>query len=498
VTRKAPAWVPDEVLERIGALIRDESFARDARRTPLVWPHGVERLLEHAGGAVPGNELHEPIDDLVGRYGLPRVALTLLRSGAPMTTVKPVTMRLLADESLEPVAEPEPFEPGTEGSEDLDGLRDELDRSQRERERLALELQRTREKLLEKDRKLRDERQAHQDTRSDLTSARDKALHQISALHDQIEAGPTGAVLVELNEGRDAAERLADVARVEATAARDEAEVARREVERLRAELEAAQAAVEAARSETAAVVSAAQRARGATPTPEDLLRAVRAVTAASLERLDRPAAGDAELLEAASAIARWAAARAAEPAAGGSHGPVTLPVPVPSPPTPPITTSELSVPGAASPQRIATVPAAVPAPPPSSSWPSRSCPASRSVRSQRGSPSSAAAASAHRPTSSSTVVGASCSTAASGRPVAALRSRPASTPSSCRTRTATTWARSPTCCARSRASGSTARRPRSCWPCTRPTPRRRTSPATASSCAIPARRTASSTAPSS
>jgi len=31
VTRKAPAWVPDEVLERIGALIRDESFARDAR-----------------------------------------------------------------------------------------------------------------------------------------------------------------------------------------------------------------------------------------------------------------------------------------------------------------------------------------------------------------------------------------------------------------------------------------------------------------------------------
>jgi metallo-beta-lactamase family protein len=333
IARKAPAWVPDDLLDRIGTLIGDHGFVRDARKTPLVWSHGIERLVDHAGGPVPGNELHEPIDDLVGRYGLPRVALTLLRSGAPMTLAKPVAMRFVAENGLEPVPVVEGDD--AEASGDDEGVREELDRVVRDRDRLSQELQRTREKLLEKDRKLREERVAHQATRSELTSGRDKALHQVSELRDQIEAGPSGAVLSELGAHRDRAERRADEALAAQRAAEGATATALAEAAAVREQLAAAEAAATEARDE-AARVAASAAARRAAPTAEDLLLAAQTLGADALKRIAAPEPGDAELLAAVSAVAVWSARRANEPAGEGA------PAAVPSPPTPPIRTSEL------------------------------------------------------------------------------------------------------------------------------------------------------------
>ena len=47
-------------------------------------PTRLDVLLDHAGGSVPPAELLEPIDELEERYGLPRVALTMLRVGMPV------------------------------------------------------------------------------------------------------------------------------------------------------------------------------------------------------------------------------------------------------------------------------------------------------------------------------------------------------------------------------------------------------------------------------
>ena len=69
--RKAPDWVPDELLDRLGVLLRDETFPKQARKVGRYWPERLDVLLDHAGGSVPPAELLEPIDGLEERYGLP-------------------------------------------------------------------------------------------------------------------------------------------------------------------------------------------------------------------------------------------------------------------------------------------------------------------------------------------------------------------------------------------------------------------------------------------
>ena len=66
--RKAPPWVSDDVLAKLGAALGDDSFPRDARRTPFVWSDGVLRVVDHLGGVLAPSELEAPLDELVGHH----------------------------------------------------------------------------------------------------------------------------------------------------------------------------------------------------------------------------------------------------------------------------------------------------------------------------------------------------------------------------------------------------------------------------------------------
>jgi metallo-beta-lactamase family protein len=292
--KKAPDWVPDGMLDRVGVLVGDEQFALDARRVPLLWPEKLDVLLEHAGGSVPPAELADTLEELEERYGIARVALTMLRIGLPAPVSRPAVDRFLEGDGLDPV-------PSVEDALDATQPRapESLDRVVRERDRLADELRRERERVKEKDRKLKEERAAHAATRSELTSDRDKARHALTEVQRQMAAGPSGAVLDELRVAREAAEAEADAARVEAAAARAE-------IEPIAGELRRAQSTLDGAREEARRAREEAARVKAAPPSTTDLLRAARHVGAAALLRLESPAQGDPELLEAIAAITRW------------------------------------------------------------------------------------------------------------------------------------------------------------------------------------------------
>src|SRR3984893_17762913 len=138
--RRAPAWVPDVVLERLGQLSGMDSFARDARRAGGAWGQCLDALLAGLGGSVPTAELLEPLDDLEQRYGSAGVALSMLRAGLPMSIARKGVLRLAELEALEPAAQPSP-PPATDDTASSDG------RMTRERDRLAEELRREREHL---------------------------------------------------------------------------------------------------------------------------------------------------------------------------------------------------------------------------------------------------------------------------------------------------------------------------------------------------------------
>jgi Cft2 family RNA processing exonuclease len=315
--KKAPDWVPVELLERIGLLVGDDAFAEDARRTPLLWPERLDALIDHAGGSVPPAELADPLDELEERYGIARVALTMLRIGMPVAQARPAVNRFLEGDGLAPLPDRRAdLSPAGRAPESLE-------RVVRERDRLAEELHRERERTKEKDRKLREERAAHALSRSELTSDRDKARHAAREAERQMAAGPSGAVLEELRLAREAAEVDAEAARTEADRARGAEEAARADLRRAQAALGDAQGKI---------VDAAAELARRAAepPSTTDLVRAARHVGTAALLRLESPAAGDAELLEAIAAITRWYTARSGitQPRGTASAAPALLPPP--------------------------------------------------------------------------------------------------------------------------------------------------------------------------
>ena len=51
--RKAPDWVPDELLDRLGLLLRDDASPSRRRKVGRFWPERLDVLLDHAGGSVP-------------------------------------------------------------------------------------------------------------------------------------------------------------------------------------------------------------------------------------------------------------------------------------------------------------------------------------------------------------------------------------------------------------------------------------------------------------
>ena len=193
----------------------------------------------------------------------------------------------------------------------------------KERDRLAEDLRRERERTRDKDRKLREEREAHAATRSELTSDRDKLKNALRELERQLASGPSSETIAAALAGRDEAESAAQEARRELREAAARATAAESATRRAEAALEGARADVDAARAE-------AERLRAAPPSTTDLVRAARHVGAAALLRLEAPGAGDAELLEVIAAITRWQAA-----AAGATRRSARGQPPAPEPPPP-------------------------------------------------------------------------------------------------------------------------------------------------------------------
>jgi Cft2 family RNA processing exonuclease len=301
--RKAPDWVSDELLERLAALLRDDAFPKQARKVGRYWTDQLDVLIDHAGGSVPPAELLEPIDELEERYGLPRVALTMLRVGLPSPLASGVLDRFLENDGLPPLpadAEPAARSASSATPETL----------LKERDRLAEDLRRERERTRDKDRKLREEREAHAATRSELTSERDKLRNTLREVERQLASGPSSEVIAAALASRDEADSAAEEARREMRSADARATAAESATRRAEAALEGARADVDAARSE-------AERLRSAPPSTTDLVRAARHVGAAALLRLEAPGAGDAELLEVIAAVTRWQAAAAG---GGGSR----------------------------------------------------------------------------------------------------------------------------------------------------------------------------------
>src|SRR4051794_41067444 len=282
--RKAPDWVSDELLERLAALLRDETFPKQARKAGPYWAEQLDVLIDHAGGSVPPAELLEPIEDLERRYGLPRVALTMLRVGLPSPLAAGVIDRFLPGGGLPPL----PTAPDAATRPLVAATPDTL---VKERDRLAEDLRRERERTRDKDRKLREEREAHAATRSELTSERDKLRNALRDLEKQLASGPSSEVITAALEARNEAEDAAEEARRAARDAEARALSAEGATRRAESALEAARSDVDAARAE-------AERLRAAPPSTTDLVRAARHVGAAALLRLESPAPGDAELLE--------------------------------------------------------------------------------------------------------------------------------------------------------------------------------------------------------
>jgi Cft2 family RNA processing exonuclease len=314
--RKAPDWVSDELLERLAALLRDDSFPKQARRAGSYWTDQLDVLIDHAGGSVPPAELLEPIEDLEQRYGLPRVALTMLRVGLPSPLAAGVLDRFLVNDGLPPLPADAEAAPRPAASATPETLL-------KERDRLAEDLRRERERTRDKDRKLKEEREAHAATRSELTSERDKLRNGLRDLERQLASGPSSDVIAAALAGRDEADTAAEEARRGTRDAEARAAAAEAATRRAEAALEGARADADAARTE-------AERLRAAPPSTSDLVRAARHVGAAALLRLEAPAAGDAELLEVIAAVTRWQVA-----AGGGTRrGSRTPPAP-PEPPPP-------------------------------------------------------------------------------------------------------------------------------------------------------------------
>jgi Cft2 family RNA processing exonuclease len=314
--RKAPDWVSDELLERLAALLRDDSFPKQARKAGSYWTDQLDVLIDHAGGSVPPAELLEPIEDLEQRYGLPRVALTMLRVGLPSPLAAGVLDRFLVNDGLPPLPADAEAAPRPAASATPETLL-------KERDRLAEDLRRERERTRDKDRKLKEEREAHAATRSELTSERDKLRNGLRDLERQLASGPSSDVIAAALAGRDEADTAAEEARRGARDAEARAAAAEAATRRAEAALEGARADADAARTE-------AERLRAAPPSTTDLVRAARHVGAAALLRLEAPAAGDAELLEVIAAVTRWQVA-----AGGGTRrGSRTPPAP-PEPPPP-------------------------------------------------------------------------------------------------------------------------------------------------------------------
>ena len=67
--RKAPDWVPDELLERLGLLLREEQLPQAGAEGGRFWTDRLDVLLDHAGGSVPPAELLEPIEELRSTTG---------------------------------------------------------------------------------------------------------------------------------------------------------------------------------------------------------------------------------------------------------------------------------------------------------------------------------------------------------------------------------------------------------------------------------------------
>jgi metallo-beta-lactamase family protein len=319
--RKAPDWVPDELLDRLGLLLREEGFPKQARKVGRFWTDRLDILLDHAGGSVPPAELLEPIEELEERYGLPRVALTMLRVGLPSPLASGVIDRFLANDGLPPLpvdadgdGDGVPARPASTASPET---------LLKERDRIAEDLRRERERTRDKDRKLREEREAHAATRSELTSERDKLRNALRDLEKQLASGPSSEVITAALEARNQAEDTAEEARRGAREAESRAASAEAATRRADAALEAARSDVDAARAE-------AERLRAAPPSTTDLVRAARHVGAAALLRLESPAPGDAELLEVIAAVTRW------QTASGGSARRMTRAAAPPEPPPPP------------------------------------------------------------------------------------------------------------------------------------------------------------------
>jgi metallo-beta-lactamase family protein len=319
--KKAPEGVPDAVLERIGALVHDERFSRDARQVASVYPEKLDLLLAHAGGGVPPAELADPVDELVERYGAARVALTMLRLGVPMSLAEPALERFLDDETIGPLPDIEET-PSTNGSSP--GTPN-VDRLVKERDRLAEELHRERERVKEKDRKLKEERTAHGATRSELTSDRDKARHALAEVQRQLASGPSGAVIEQHL-------RMAEEAEEARTAAEAERDEARAEAANLVAEARRLQGALDATAEDVRRAREDVERARAAPPSTSDLLRAAQHAGTAALLRIDAPAPGDAELLEALAALSRWQVATGGATRRAPERRPAPPPPPEPAP----------------------------------------------------------------------------------------------------------------------------------------------------------------------
>ena len=317
--RKAPDWVPDELLDRLGVLLRDETFPKQARKVGRYWPERLDVLLDHAGGSVPPAELLEPIDELEERYGLPRVALTMLRVGIPSPLASGVIDRFVASNGLAPV----PVEADADGVVARPALSASPETLLKERDRIAEDLRRERDRTRDKDRKLREEREAHAATRSELTSERDKLRNALRETEKQLASGPSSEVITAALEARNEAEDAAEEARRAARDAEARALSAEGATRRAESALEAARSNVDAARAE-------AERLRAAPPSTTDLVRAARHVGAAALLRLESPAPGDAELLEVIAGVTRW------QMASGGSTRRTTRAAAPPEPPPPP------------------------------------------------------------------------------------------------------------------------------------------------------------------
>lgn len=320
--KKAPDWVPDAILERVGQLVHYELFARDARQVANLWPEKLDLLLAHAGGSIAPAELTDSVDDLVERYGVARVALTMLRLGLPLSIVEPALTLFLEGDGLEPLAD-EPTAASRNGSAGSANV----ERLVKERDRLAEELRRERERVKEKDRKLKEERTAHAATRSELTSDRDKARHALTEVQRQLASGPSGAAIEEQLQRAEQAESRRAESETERDAARAEAAAAMAELRRVQGALDVATNDARRSRDE-------AERAKVAPPSTSDLLRAAQHAGTAALLRIDAPAQGDAELLEALAALSRWQAAAATAGRATRRQAPAPS-EPAPDPSTP-------------------------------------------------------------------------------------------------------------------------------------------------------------------